>query len=71
MIRFRATLALDKRTADIVLRSTALENIGYVGMKRTEKGLEISFEARDYGSFLHTFNDLFVSVLMVIKTIES
>lgn len=67
MIRFSAILALDEKTADLVLKGTEIENRGYVEMRRTVDGLEVSFEAKDYGSFLHTFNDLFVSVLMIVR----
>ncbi|MDY6985187.1 MAG: hypothetical protein SVE93_02110 [Candidatus Thermoplasmatota archaeon] len=68
MIRFRATLNLDsEELAETILKSTAIENRGYVDMRREGNMLEIAFEAKDYGSFLHTFNDLFVSILMILK----
>lgn len=68
MIRFRATIDLDnEELAETILKSTAIENRGYVDMRREGNMLEITFEAKDYGSFLHTFNDLFVSILMILK----
>lgn len=68
MIRFKATLNLEsEELADIMQKSTEPENAGYVEVRREGKELKIFFEAKDYGTFLHTFNDLFVSLLMVIR----
>jgi len=72
MIRFKATLNLEsEELADIIQKSTEPENTGYVEVRREGKELKIGFEAKDYGTFLHTFNDLFVSLLMVIRTVTN
>jgi hypothetical protein len=68
MIHFTASLRLDdEKVAEAVLGSTAIENEGYLSMERDGSELHISFESRDYGSFLHTFNDLMVAILLVVK----
>ena len=72
MIHFTASLTLDdEEIAEAVLGSTAIENEGYLSMEREGSQLHIAFESRDYGSFLHTFNDLMIAILLVVKAAEA
>ena len=67
MIAFDARIELNGDLADAVIDSTKIENRDYVEVWKEEKGIGIRFRSRDYGTFLHTFNDLLSAISMVLK----
>ncbi|HIH98554.1 MAG TPA: hypothetical protein HA346_06105 [Thermoplasmata archaeon] len=70
MINFRASVKFDdEKIASIIAGSIEIENRGYVNTKLAGDMLEIFFESKDYGNFLHTFNDLFSSISLALNVV--